>query len=217
MPGGGRDAAANGSGDSFESLFRSAAMSLVQIYIPGEVAHATVAELGGLGNVQFKDLLPDVQSFQRPFVDDIKRLDDMNRRTRFLEDAMHKNDVPIKPLDPALPVLVGGNPVMALGAYAGGPQVMDSLSAELKASEERISNLNSSYETLEKRSVELEEARHVLRETAVFFEQANPSSATAVGTRASVDDARVPLLDDLESGLPQTHDNESAFANLDLE
>ena len=31
-------------------------MSLVQLYIPTEVAHDTVAELGGLGNVQFKDV-----------------------------------------------------------------------------------------------------------------------------------------------------------------
>ena len=31
-------------------------MSLVQLYIPTEVAHDTVAELGELGNVQFKDV-----------------------------------------------------------------------------------------------------------------------------------------------------------------
>lgn len=39
-----------------ESLFRSAEMSLVQLYIPSEVAHDTVYELGELGNVQFKDV-----------------------------------------------------------------------------------------------------------------------------------------------------------------
>lgn len=39
-----------------ESLFRSATMSLIQLYIPTEVAHATVNELGELGNVQFKDV-----------------------------------------------------------------------------------------------------------------------------------------------------------------
>jgi V-type H+-transporting ATPase subunit a len=39
-----------------ESLFRSAAMSLVQLYIPQEVAHDTVDELARLGNVQFKDV-----------------------------------------------------------------------------------------------------------------------------------------------------------------
>lgn len=31
-------------------------MSLIQLIIPSEVAHATVTELGELGNVQFKDV-----------------------------------------------------------------------------------------------------------------------------------------------------------------
>lgn len=31
-------------------------MSLVQLFIPTEVAHDTIAELAELGNVQFKDV-----------------------------------------------------------------------------------------------------------------------------------------------------------------
>ena len=31
-------------------------MSLVQLFVPTEVAHDAVAELGELGNVQFKDV-----------------------------------------------------------------------------------------------------------------------------------------------------------------
>jgi hypothetical protein len=31
-------------------------MSLVQLFVPTEVAHDTVAELGELGNVEFKDV-----------------------------------------------------------------------------------------------------------------------------------------------------------------
>ena len=34
----------------------SDAMSLVQLFVPTEVAHDTVYELGELGNVQFKDV-----------------------------------------------------------------------------------------------------------------------------------------------------------------
>lgn len=33
-------------------------MSLVQLYIPSEVAHDTISELGEMGNVQFKDVSP---------------------------------------------------------------------------------------------------------------------------------------------------------------
>ena len=31
-------------------------MSLVELFVPTEIAHDTVAELGELGNVQFKDV-----------------------------------------------------------------------------------------------------------------------------------------------------------------
>jgi len=41
-------------------------MSLVQLFVPTEVAHDTVAELGELGNVQFKDV---GALFSVPFVE----------------------------------------------------------------------------------------------------------------------------------------------------
>lgn len=37
-------------------MLGSEQMSLVQLFIPREVAHDTIAELGELGNVQFKDV-----------------------------------------------------------------------------------------------------------------------------------------------------------------
>jgi hypothetical protein len=39
-----------------DSLSGSEAMSLVQLFVPTEVAHDTVNELGELGNVEFKDV-----------------------------------------------------------------------------------------------------------------------------------------------------------------
>jgi V-type H+-transporting ATPase subunit a len=38
-------------------------MSLVQLFVPTEVAHDTVAELGELGNVEFKDVSSSYLSF----------------------------------------------------------------------------------------------------------------------------------------------------------
>ena len=38
------------------TLFRSEVMSLIQLYIPSEVARATISELGDLGLVQFRDV-----------------------------------------------------------------------------------------------------------------------------------------------------------------
>ena len=39
------------------NILRCAPMSLLQLYIPAEAAQATVAELGSLGLVQFRDVL----------------------------------------------------------------------------------------------------------------------------------------------------------------
>jgi hypothetical protein len=41
-------------------------MSLVQLFVPTEVAHDTVAELGELGNVQFKDVSKTLYIFGLP-------------------------------------------------------------------------------------------------------------------------------------------------------
>lgn len=38
------------------TLFRSEVMSLIQLYIPSEVAQHCVSELGELGKVQFRDV-----------------------------------------------------------------------------------------------------------------------------------------------------------------
>ena len=44
-------------------ILGSEAMSLVQLFVPAEVAHDTVAELGELGNVEFKDVRSPYLSF----------------------------------------------------------------------------------------------------------------------------------------------------------
>ncbi|ETW85286.1 hypothetical protein HETIRDRAFT_309625 [Heterobasidion irregulare TC 32-1] len=50
---------------------------------PTEVAHDTVAELGELENMQFKDPNPNVNPFQRSFIGEIRRIDEMARRVLF--------------------------------------------------------------------------------------------------------------------------------------
>jgi hypothetical protein len=41
---------------SYSTLFRSEEMSLIQLYIPAEVSHSCLAELGEIGKVQFRDV-----------------------------------------------------------------------------------------------------------------------------------------------------------------
>ncbi|PLW25622.1 hypothetical protein PCANC_26498 [Puccinia coronata f. sp. avenae] len=155
------------------SLLRSEEMSLVQIFIPPDVAHPTVAELAKLGRVQFKDLNADVNPFQRTYVAEIRLLDEMTRR-------LHSTSAHL--LNPS-----------SDSHYAS---LLDSLNLELKDQEIRLNTMNASYDTLRKRLGELEEAQHVLRETAIFFERAQhriPDEERP--TRGSFDDDRAGLLD----------------------
>uniref|UniRef100_A0A8C1QNW2 V-type proton ATPase subunit a n=1 Tax=Cyprinus carpio TaxID=7962 RepID=A0A8C1QNW2_CYPCA len=61
------------------SLFRSEEMCLAQIFLQSGSAYDCISELGELGLVEFRDLNPSVNSFQRKFVNEIKRCEEMER------------------------------------------------------------------------------------------------------------------------------------------
>ena len=88
----------------------------------------------------------------------------MGRHVRFFASQIEKEKdvVPIRSLYESAPLI-------AVGPRAA--QTMDELDKTLAEHEQRLINMNQSYQTLSERTRELVEARHVLRETAVFFEQ----------------------------------------------
>ena len=53
------------------SLFRSEEMALCQLFLQSEAAYSCVSELGELGLVQFRDLNPETNAFQRKFVNEV--------------------------------------------------------------------------------------------------------------------------------------------------
>ncbi|KAJ3171941.1 H(+)-transporting V0 sector ATPase subunit a [Irineochytrium annulatum] len=142
------------------NLWRSEEMSLVQLYIPMEISQQTVSELGELGLIQFRDLNTDVNAFQRTFVNEIRRLDDMERKLRFLKLQTEKEGIPIK--DAA-----------SLPQRGRSHQEIDELEEKLSQHDNRIQQMNTSQETLNKRYLELSELSHVLTELSVFFKNAD--------------------------------------------
>lgn len=76
----------------------------------------------------------------------------------FFETQITKSDIPVRPLT-------------GINARVRNAQEVDDLEDKIREHERRISQMNSSYETLQKRYLELTEARHVLKETAVYFEE----------------------------------------------
>jgi V-type H+-transporting ATPase subunit a len=90
----------------------------------------------------------------------------MARRVRFFESQIQKEKdvVPIRPLYDSAPLVTVG---------PSAAHNIDELDVTLAEHETRLVQMNDSYKTLSERTRELVEARHVLRETAVFFEKAS--------------------------------------------
>ena len=73
------------------SQFRSEDMSLVQFFIQSDAAHDTLHEVGHVGAIQFKDLNVDKSAFQRIFVQDVRKCDDMLRIVRYLQGMLERD------------------------------------------------------------------------------------------------------------------------------
>ena len=88
----------------------------------------------------------------------------MARRIRFFKAQIEKEDgVEIRSLWDSPPVVTVGPRVT---------QAIDELEVKLAEHEDRVNQMNDSYKTLSERTREMEEAKHVLLETDVFFNQA---------------------------------------------
>ena len=107
-------------------------------------------------------LNPDVNPFQRSFVGEIRRIEEMARRVRFFTAQIERERDPI-----SIRPLYDSAPLIAVGPRAA--QTIDDLDVTLNEHESRLLEMNSAYELLSERLAELIEARHVLRETAVLF------------------------------------------------
>jgi V-type H+-transporting ATPase subunit a len=75
----------------------------------------------------------------------------------FFQAQLEKSEIPIRALTTA--------------TRARSAQEVDDLEETLRDHEGRVSQMNSSYESLQRRYLQLTELRHVLRESSSFFHQ----------------------------------------------
>ncbi|CAM9633545.1 unnamed protein product [Lampetra planeri] len=137
------------------SLFRSEEMCLAQLFLQSEAAYSCVSELGELGLVQFRDLNPGVNTFQRRFVNDVRRCDEMERKLRFLEKEMKQAEIQVvdSHSDPPAP----------------DPREMIDLEATLEKLETELNEVKINHMTLKRNFLELTELRHVLENAQHFL------------------------------------------------
>ncbi|KIW15572.1 hypothetical protein PV08_05620 [Exophiala spinifera] len=179
-----------------DTLFRSADMSLTQLYISNEIGREVVSALGEIGVVQFRDLNSDTTAFQRTFTKEIRRLDNVERQLRYFHSQMDKAGIQMRShWDFDQDMLA-----------ASQASEIDELADRSEALEHRVSSLNESYETLKKREVELTEWRWVLKEAGGFFDRAHGQS----------DDIRQSVDDDDDAPLLRNQEAEEGRANGDV-
>ncbi|CDQ99875.1 unnamed protein product [Oncorhynchus mykiss] len=71
------------------SMFRSEEVCLVQLFLQSGSAFNCVSELGELGLVEFRDLNPNVNSFQRKFVGEVRRCQELEKTFSEYLDLSH--------------------------------------------------------------------------------------------------------------------------------
>ncbi|XP_049870404.1 V-type proton ATPase 116 kDa subunit a 1 isoform X2 [Pectinophora gossypiella] len=137
------------------AMFRSEEMALCQLFIQPEAAYTSVSELGEAGTVQFRDLNPDVNAFQRKFVNEVRRCDEMERKLRYIEAEVHKDSVHL--------------PELQEPPRAPNPREIIDLEAHLEKTENEILELSHNAVNLKQNYLELTELKHVLEKTEAFF------------------------------------------------
>ncbi|EZA48636.1 hypothetical protein DMN91_001368 [Ooceraea biroi] len=151
------------------AMFRSEEMALCQLFIQPEAAYLSVSELGETGTVQFRDLNGNVNYFQRKFVNEVRRCDELERKLRYIETEVRKDGVPIPDNLTELP-------------RAPNPRAIIDLEAHLEKTENDILELSQNAVNLKSNYLELTELQRVLEKTKVFFteEEVNDSITKAL-------------------------------------
>ncbi|KAM3868239.1 V-type proton ATPase 116 kDa subunit a [Diretmus argenteus] len=139
------------------SLLRSEEMCLAQLFLQAGSAYDCISELGEMGLVEFRDLNPSVTSFQRKFVNEIKRCEEMERILGYLLREIKKADIPLPQGDvnPAAPL----------------PKHVIAIMDQLQRLEVELSEVTRNKEKLQKNLLELIEYTHMLRITRNFVQR----------------------------------------------
>jgi V-type H+-transporting ATPase subunit a len=133
---------------------------MIQILVQLEAAHATVDELGELGLIQFKDLNPTVTAFQRNFINEVKRADEMERKIRFFEDEINK-----------LNEEYGSDGAIIIydEERQASTKTMVELASHFDEKEAELIELNKNQESIYRQFNQLIELEYVLRKDESFF------------------------------------------------
>lgn len=154
-------------------------MSLVQLYIPTEVSRNVIHHIGQLNLVQFRDLNKNVTEFQRAFVQELRKLDNIERQYTYLKGELDKKGIEAK----VYPYEDNGIvPQSEIDEFAETATLLES----------RVLELTDAVDNLYEKEKELKQFKYTIQAVENFF-----SANTTTHHNSSAGDA---LLSELESG-----------------
>lgn len=174
-------------------------MTYVQLYIPLEISREVVCILGNLGNVMFRDLNSGLTTFQRGYIKQIRKFDDVERLVQYMQTVAQKHSKATwKYTLHSMEDNATQHPNMTQLVSSLQTHSLDSindLSEEITEFEARVKRLDDSLVNLKHRLNSLIEHRHVLFECGRFLE-VNPGIAGRVSRshleeEMAVDDFRL--------------------------
>lgn len=141
-------------------------MSLVQLYIPTEVARDVIHKIGSLDLVQFRDLNKGVNEFQRAFVQELRKLDNIERQYTYFKSELDKREIPTKvyPYE-----LTDACPQSDIDLYSESASLLES----------RVVELTESCDTLYNKQKEVKQFKYTVDAVENFF---SANSAPASGS-----------------------------------
>eukprot|EP00041_Stephanoeca_diplocostata_P039679 m.1637452 g.1637452 ORF g.1637452 m.1637452 type:complete len:867 (-) comp25829_c0_seq1:222-2822(-) len=163
------------------SLWRSEEMSLSQLFLQSEAAYECVSALGELGLVQFEDLNGDTNAYQRKYVNELRRCDEMNRKLRFFEKEICNARIEID------------GPGNAVSDHSPDSTQMQQMEVEFERLEKELIEINGNTEALLKQELELLEMKEILTKTGRFFDSAD-LTAVAERTTETMNEQKMPLM-----------------------
>lgn len=151
------------SSSDMGTLFKSELMSKCRFFLPPETAYNCIAELGEIGAVQFVDLNPDASSFQRQYVGDIKRCEEIERKLRYIESEIVKESIEV-------------TEDASIATPAPAPREITDLETNITTIADNLKEVSDNFVSLMKNHLELTEIKNMLSKAELFL-SANQLSA----------------------------------------
>uniref|UniRef100_A0A8C6Y466 V-type proton ATPase subunit a n=1 Tax=Naja naja TaxID=35670 RepID=A0A8C6Y466_NAJNA len=144
------------------SLFRSEAMCLAQLFLQAGSAYECLSALGERGLAHFRDLNSNTSLFQRKYVGEVKKCEEMERILGYLVQEIKKADIPLPEgnITPSAPPL----------------KQMLEIQEQLQKLEVELREVTRNKEKLRKNLLELTEYTHLLKVTQSFIQRSTEST-----------------------------------------